>query len=65
MVVFGVPRIHDDDDERAVRCGLAMQEAMAELSEELQTALTVRVGINSGEAVVHREMTAGSSSAMP
>jgi class 3 adenylate cyclase len=52
MVVFGVPRIHDDDAERAVRCGLAMQEAMAELSQELQTELTVRVGINSGEAVV-------------
>jgi class 3 adenylate cyclase len=52
MVVFGVPRLHDDDAERAVRCGLAMQEAMAELSQELQIELTVRVGINSGEAVV-------------
>jgi len=52
MVVFGVPRIHDDDAERAVRCGLAMQAGMAELSQELQTELTVRVGINSGEAVV-------------
>jgi len=49
MVVFDVPRIHDDDAERAVRCGLAMQEAMAELSQELQTALTVRVRINRGE----------------
>ncbi len=52
MVVFGVPRIHDDDAERAVRCGLAMQEAMAALNRELDTQLAVRVGINSGEAVV-------------
>jgi len=55
MVVFGVPRLHDDDAERAVRCGLAMQEAMGELSHELETELTVRVGINSGEAVVRSE----------
>src|SRR6202011_4667965 len=52
MVVFGVPRIHDDDAERAVRCGLAMREAMVELNRELNTELTLRVGINSGEAVV-------------
>ena len=52
MVVFGVPRLHDDDAERAVRCGLAMQEAMAELNQELQTELSLRIGINSGEAVV-------------
>jgi class 3 adenylate cyclase len=52
MVVFGVPRIHDDDAERAVRCGLAMQEAMPALNRELDTQLAVRVGINSGEAVV-------------
>jgi len=55
MVVFGVPRLHDDDAERAVRCGLAMQEAMAELNRELETELEVRVGINSGEAVVRSE----------
>src|SRR5437879_9394281 len=47
MVVFGVPRLHDDDAERGVRCGLAMQEAMAELNRELETELEVRVGINS------------------
>ncbi len=55
MVVFGVPRLHDDDAERAVRCGLAMQGAMAELNRELATELEVRVGINSGEAVVRSE----------
>jgi class 3 adenylate cyclase/tetratricopeptide (TPR) repeat protein len=55
MVVFGVPRLHDDDAERAVRCGLAMQEAITQLNRELKTELEVRVGINSGEAVVRSE----------
>ena len=52
MAVFGVPRLHDDDAERAVRSGLVMQTAMAELNHELGTKLRVRVGINTGEAVV-------------
>lgn len=43
MVVFGVPRVHDDDAERAVRAALAMAGAAG--------PLTVRVGVNSGEAV--------------
>src|SRR6202171_6778722 len=41
MVVFGVPRLHDDDAERAVRCGLAMQETMGRLHLELETQLRV------------------------
>ncbi|GAC1483701.1 MAG: AAA family ATPase [Candidatus Dormibacteria bacterium] len=52
MVVFGIPRLHDDDAERAVRCGLAMQATIAELNRELGTDISMRVGINSGEAVV-------------
>ncbi len=51
MVVFGVPRLHDDDAERAVRCALGMQEAMASLNHELGMDLAVRVGVNSGRAV--------------
>ena len=51
MVVFGIPRVHDDDAERAVRAGLAMRDELAELNRELAIELAARVGINSGEAV--------------
>ena len=53
MAVFGAPVAHEDDAERAVRAGLRILEAIEELNrgdEKLQ--LQVRVGINSGEAVV-------------
>jgi class 3 adenylate cyclase/tetratricopeptide (TPR) repeat protein len=55
MAVFGVPRVRDDDAERAVRAGLAVVNAVQVLGAELgldKDALRVRVGVNSGEAVV-------------
>jgi len=51
MVVFGVPKVHDDDAERAVRAGLAMRDELGALNRELAVELSARVGINSGEAV--------------
>ena len=51
MVVFGVPRLHDDDAERAVRAALAMRDAMRELNAELNVSLAARIGVNSGETV--------------
>jgi class 3 adenylate cyclase/tetratricopeptide (TPR) repeat protein len=51
MVVFGVPRLHDDDAERAVRSALAMRDAITDLNAELGVSLAARVGVNSGEAV--------------
>jgi class 3 adenylate cyclase/tetratricopeptide (TPR) repeat protein len=53
MAVFGAPLAHEDDAERAVRAGLRILEALEDLNhadERLQ--LQVRVGINTGEAVV-------------
>jgi DNA-binding SARP family transcriptional activator/tetratricopeptide (TPR) repeat protein len=47
MIVFGVPAVHDDDAERAVRAGLAIREAA-----EKEAGVIVRVGINTGEAVM-------------
>lgn len=43
MVVFGVPVVHDDDAERAVRAALEIRDKSTELE--------VRVGVNTGEAV--------------
>ena len=53
MAVFGAPVAHEDDAERAVRAGLRILEAIGELNEaDPALSLQVRVGINTGEAVV-------------
>jgi class 3 adenylate cyclase/tetratricopeptide (TPR) repeat protein len=53
MAVFGAPVAHEDDAERAVRAGLRILDSIAELNEgEPTLSLQVRVGINTGEAVV-------------
>jgi class 3 adenylate cyclase len=53
MAVCGAPVAHEDDAERAVRAGLGILEAIAELNEtDPDLDLQVRVGINTGEAVV-------------
>ncbi|MDP9276075.1 MAG: AAA family ATPase [Chloroflexota bacterium] len=51
MVIFGLPRLHEDDAERAVRAALAMRAATAELEAELRIGLAIRLGVNTGEAV--------------
>ena len=53
MAAFGAPVAHEDDAERAVRAGLGILDAIAELNDaDAGLDLTVRVGINTGEAVV-------------
>jgi class 3 adenylate cyclase/tetratricopeptide (TPR) repeat protein len=53
MAVFGAPVAHEDDAERAVRAGLRILEAIEELNgADPGLDLQVRVGINTGEAVV-------------
>ncbi len=52
MAVFGAPVAHEDDPERAVRAGLAMQDAMDEVNERIAGVdFALRVGINSGEVL--------------
>src|SRR6266542_1245403 len=53
MAVFGAPVAHEDDAERAVRAGLRILEAIGDLNEEdVGLDLSVRVGVETGEAVV-------------
>ena len=58
MGVFGAPIAHEDDPERAVRAGLAMQAAMSEINEQIAADIgadfKLRVGINSGEVLAGR-----------
>jgi class 3 adenylate cyclase/tetratricopeptide (TPR) repeat protein len=53
MAVCGAPVAHEDDAERAVHAGLRILDAIAELNEaDPELGLQVRIGINTGEAVV-------------
>ena len=53
MAVFGAPVAHEDDAERAVRAGLRILEAIAELNEaDPALSLQVRIGVDTDEAVV-------------
>jgi len=47
--VFGVPLAHEDDSERAVRAGLRLIEEI----EAAELGIQVRIGVNTGEAIVH------------
>src|SRR5438552_301927 len=59
LVFFGAPVAHEDDPERAVRCGLDMVHEIAALGSDAhgvhpshRVPLQVRVGINTGPVVV-------------
>jgi class 3 adenylate cyclase/tetratricopeptide (TPR) repeat protein len=53
MAVFGAPRAHDDDAERAVRAALGSLEAIDELNlTRPELGLEIRAGVCTGEAVV-------------
>jgi class 3 adenylate cyclase len=56
LVYFGYPQAHEDDAQRAVRSGLGIAEAMAQLNTRLEqergVRLAVRLGIHTGLVVV-------------
>src|ERR671918_2794697 len=55
MAVFGIPRSREDDAERAVRAGLALVHTIQRIGADLgldDDALRLRVGVNTGEAVI-------------
>ncbi len=53
MALFGAPVAHEDDPERAVRAALSIRAAIDRLNDaEPGLDLHVRVGVNTGEALV-------------
>src|SRR5438309_6553312 len=53
LTLFGTPKAHEDDPERAIRAGLAVRRALAELNAEDEWLdLHIRIGIHTGEALV-------------
>jgi class 3 adenylate cyclase len=56
MTVFGIPVVHDDDALRAVRAAAQLRQTLGELRSEIQkqygVPFQVRLGINSGTALV-------------
>jgi class 3 adenylate cyclase/tetratricopeptide (TPR) repeat protein len=60
VAVFGVPAAHEDDAERAVRAGLKLVRAVEDLPPVAGHPVQIRVGINTGEALVRLDVTPGS-----
>jgi class 3 adenylate cyclase/S1-C subfamily serine protease len=56
VAVFGVPTVHEDDAERAVRAGLRLIEDLEELTRPDGSPLEVRVGVNTGDALVRLDV---------
>jgi len=63
LAVFGVPKAHEDDPERAVRTGLEMQAVLSELNRgfaaEGRPQLAMRIGVEAGEVLVDLERASG------
>jgi class 3 adenylate cyclase/tetratricopeptide (TPR) repeat protein len=63
LAVFGVPRAHEDDAERAVRVALEMQAVLSELNRgfaaEGKPTLAMRIGVEAGEVLVDVERVSG------
>jgi predicted ATPase/class 3 adenylate cyclase len=52
LAYFGYPQAHEDDAEQAIRAGLALVDAVANLQTDISAELQVRVGIATGMVVV-------------
>jgi predicted ATPase/class 3 adenylate cyclase len=53
MAVFGAPKAHEDDPERALRAALAMQERLEQFNKRmsLPEKLGIHMGINTGTVI--------------
>jgi predicted ATPase/class 3 adenylate cyclase len=53
LALFGTPKAHEDDPERAIRAALAVRQGIIELNAEDEWLdLHIRIGIHTGEALV-------------
>jgi class 3 adenylate cyclase/tetratricopeptide (TPR) repeat protein len=63
LAVFGVPRAHEDDAERAVLAAMEMQGILSELNRDFavegRPELAMRVGVEAGEVLVDVERASG------
>jgi class 3 adenylate cyclase/tetratricopeptide (TPR) repeat protein len=63
LAIFGVPRAHEDDPERAVRAAFEMQAVLSELNRGFATdgmpQLQMRIGVESGEILVDQDRVSG------
>ena len=62
LAVFGVPAIHEDDPERAVRAALEMQAAVGRVADDMgpgELRPRLRIGINTGEVLVDLDRASG------
>jgi class 3 adenylate cyclase len=57
MAVFGIPQAHGDDADRALLAALALR--MVTAADPQTAALTLRIGVNTGEVVASREASEG------
>jgi class 3 adenylate cyclase/tetratricopeptide (TPR) repeat protein len=68
LAVFGVPKSHEDDAERAVRAALEMQAILSELNRgfaaEGKPTLAMRIGVEAGEVLVDLERASGARDRM-
>jgi class 3 adenylate cyclase/tetratricopeptide (TPR) repeat protein len=64
LALFGAPIAHEDDAERAVRAALRMQQTVTERSAELDGAVRLRIGVNTGEVLVGALQAGGDYTAM-
>jgi class 3 adenylate cyclase/tetratricopeptide (TPR) repeat protein len=52
VALFGAPVSYGDDAERAVRAALKMQATVQSFQREVEVPLRMRIGVNTGEALV-------------
>lgn len=62
LAVFGIPHVHEDDPERAVRAALGAQDRFAafaaRVNDRFGVEVGLRIGVNTGEVVAGREAAA-------